>query len=213
MKIDIISDVVCPWCIVGYKQLEHALEKTGIDAQIEWHAFELNPEMVVEGENLREHIATKYDTTVEASRAARDNLMKIGVDLGFLFRFSDDMRIVNTFKAHQLLHWCREKGHQHELKMALFSAYFTDGKDISDVNVLLDMAVKAGLDRDQARQVLNDQQCSADVRAEEQLWMSRGVQGVPAMVFNQKYLVTGAQGVENYTAILQDIVAESANSD
>ena len=208
MKIDIISDVVCPWCIVGYKQLEHALEQTTIDAQIQWHAFELNPDMVDVGENLREHIATKYDTTVQASKTARETLTKLGIELGFIFKFSDEMRIVNTFKAHCLLHWACEYDRQHALKIALFEAYFSQGKDINNSGVLIDVASKVGLDRDKASQMLVDESYALQVRNLQQQWVSRGIQGVPAMVFNQKYLVTGAQGVDNYVAILKDIAAE-----
>ncbi|MCV0428549.1 MAG: DsbA family protein, partial [Roseibium sp.] len=99
LQIDIVSDVVCPWCIVGFRQLEQAIERTGVSAAIKWHPFELNPDMPAEGENLREHIMRKYGSTAEQSEAARDRLTELGNGLGIDFRFSEDMRMVNTFKA------------------------------------------------------------------------------------------------------------------
>ena len=122
LQIDIVSDVVCPWCIVGFKQLEQAIEKTGVSVAIKWHPFELNPDMAGEGENLREHIMRKYGSTVEESQAARDRLTELGKELGFEFQFSDESRMINTFKAHQLIHWAGPQGQEHPLKMALFES-------------------------------------------------------------------------------------------
>ena len=121
LRIDIVSDVVCPWCIIGYKQLERALEESGIAARVHWHPFELNPHMADEGENLREHLAAKYGTSPEGSRKARARLTELGAQLGFTFNYADDMRMVNTFRAHQLLHWAEGEGRGHDLQMALFA--------------------------------------------------------------------------------------------
>jgi len=205
VTIDIISDVVCPWCIVGYKQLEEALDQTGLTASIRWHPFELNPQMAEEGEDLREHLAAKYGTTPEASKQARERLTAIGESLGFAFRYSDDMRMMNTFRAHQLLTWAGTKGQQHQLKMVLFAAFFSDGRNVNDVDVLADACETAGLDRVEALKVLADGRFAQQVRDEEQFWTSRGIQGVPAMVFNQRHLVTGAQGIDNYVSVLEQL--------
>ncbi|MTI16249.1 DsbA family oxidoreductase [Rhodobacteraceae bacterium RKSG542] len=205
LKIDIVSDVVCPWCIIGYKQLEQALKETGTIAEVEWHPFELNPTMPPEGQNLREHLAEKYGTTPEGSREARARLSQLGGEVGFTFAYDDDMRMVNTFKAHQLLTWAKEFGKQHELKMALFKAYFTDQKDVSDIEVLQQVAEDVGLDSAATTMMLRDGRYAPIVRNEEQQWTSRGIHGVPAMIFNLKHLVSGAQGVENYKAILQQL--------
>lgn len=205
VTIDIISDVVCPWCIVGYKQLEEALDRTGLTASIRWHPFELNPQMAEEGEDLREHLAAKYGTTPEASKQARERLTAIGESLGFAFRYSDEMRMVNTFRAHQLLTWAGTKGRQHQLKMVLFAAFFSDGRNVNDVDVLADACETAGLDRVEALKVLADGRFAQQVRDEEQFWTSRGIQGVPAMVFNQRHLVTGAQGIDNYVSVLEQL--------
>ncbi len=205
VQIDFVSDVVCPWCIVGYKQLERALEKTGIESEIRFHPFELNPHMAPEGENLREHLAAKYGTTPEGSRQARERLTAIGNELGFAFSYADDMRMVNTFRAHQLIHWADTLGRGLDLKMALFKAFFTDRSDLNDIDVLVKYAGGIGLDAQEAKAVLEDQRYADAVRAEEQSWVSRGIQGVPAVILNGKYLVSGAQGVDNFSSILKQV--------
>ncbi len=210
LQIDFVSDVVCPWCVIGLKQLERALEITGTEAEIRFHPFELNPQMAPEGENLREHLAAKYGTTPEGSRQARERLTALGNELGFAFSYADDMRMVNTFRAHQLIHWADTLGRGPDLKMALFKAFFTDNNDLNDVNVLVENAAGIGLDPDEARAVLEDGRFADAVRQEEQLWVSRGIQGVPAVILNQRYLVSGAQGVDNFSAIVKQVSEEQA---
>ncbi|MDO9526074.1 MAG: DsbA family oxidoreductase [Gemmobacter sp.] len=205
LRIDIVSDVVCPWCIVGYRQLATALKATGIAHEIHWHPFELNPDMPAEGQNLREHIMQKYGSTLEQSDKSRAQLAQIGSEIGFDFQFSDATRMHNTFNLHQLLHWAGLQDRKQDLKLALFAAHFTHGKNLSDTEVLADVAAGIGLDRAEALAVLSDQRFAADVRAEERFWVSQGISGVPAVVFNQRHLVTGAQGVENYTSILHQL--------
>ncbi|CUH43893.1 DsbA family oxidoreductase [Ruegeria atlantica] len=210
VQIDIVSDVVCPWCIVGFRQLDLALKEQNVLANLRWHPFELNPNMPSEGQNLREHIMEKYGSTAEQSQQARDRLTQTGAELGFTFNFNDDSRMVNTFAAHQLLDWAETQGRQHPLKMALFEAYFTNQQDVSQSQVLLDAAQAAGLDRDAARAALTSGDHIAPVREKQQFWTSRGVSGVPSMVFAGKYLVTGAQGAETYSDLLQRCLTEAA---
>lgn len=210
IRIDIVSDVVCPWCIIGYKQLERALQETKTAADIHWHPFELNPQMAQEGENLREHLAAKYGTTPEGSRRARARLTELGAELGFVFDYTDDMRMVNTFRAHQLLKWAEEHGRGHDLQMALFAAFFAERLDLNDPAVLARVAARIGLDGDEALAVLTDGRYAEDVRQDEQFWISRGIEGVPAMIFDEKYLVVGAQGVDNYRSILEKIAGAHA---
>ncbi|GAB5439583.1 DsbA family oxidoreductase [Falsiruegeria mediterranea] len=210
VQVDIVSDVVCPWCIVGFRQLDQALTRTGFLANLRWHPFELNPSMPPEGQNLREHITEKYGTTAEQSQQARDRLSALGVELGFAFNFTDDSRMVNTFKAHQLLDWAEDQQLQHPLKMALFDAYFTQGRDVSDAQVLADVAQSVGLDRDSATQVLDSGERQQQVREKQGFWTSRGISGVPSMVFGGKYLVTGAQGADTYEQLLRRCVEEAA---
>ncbi|WP_417709844.1 DsbA family oxidoreductase [Roseibium aggregatum] len=210
LQIDIVSDVVCPWCIVGFKQLEQAIARTGVSAAIKWHPFELNPDMVAEGENLREHIMRKYGSSAEQSQAARERLTELGANLDFDFRFTDDMRMVNTFKAHQLIHWAGESGKEHALKMALFQAYFRNGKDVHDDQVLADVAESVGLDRAEALAVLKDGRFAEIVRAEEAFWTGNGIHGVPAVIFERQHLVSGAQGVDNFAAIITELTKGKA---
>lgn len=211
-KIDIVSDVVCPWCIVGYKQLETALENSQSKAEIHWHPFELNPTMPEDGQLLSEHIAQKYGSTIAQSQENRQRLTELGESLGFRFNYTDDSRMVNTFKAHQLLHWAGLQGmeQEHALKLTLFDAYFTDQQEVSSDAVLLASVIVANLDASEAQAVLNDGRFETDVRRRQKLWTERGITGVPAMVFNDKYLVTGAQGVENYLSVIEQIREESA---
>ena len=210
IRVDIASDVVCPWCIIGYKQLERALEETGLRAEIHWHPFELNPQMPEEGEDLQQHLAAKYGSTPEDSRKARTRLTAMGAELGFTFDYAEGMNMPNTFRAHQLLHWAATQGREHDLQMALFAAFFTNRENVNDAEVLADTAAKSGLDREEALAILRDARFAEAVRLAEQSWTTKGIQGVPAMIFNQKYLVTGAQGTENFVSILRQLTQEVA---
>lgn len=210
IKVDIVSDVVCPWCIIGYKQFEQALNQCELTASVRWHPFELNPKMAQGGQNLREHIAEKYGSKPEDSAAAREKMTAIGKSLGFEFNYADDMRMYNTFRAHQLMHWAGGSGLLHHLKMELFNAFFTRQLNVDDVEVLADCAEAVGLSRDEALAVLSDGRHVEAVRNHEEFWTSQGVQGVPAMVFNERHLVSGAQGVDNYVSILQQLTQGKA---
>lgn len=205
LRVDIVSDVVCPWCVIGYHQLAHAANATGVAIDVHWHPFELNPNMVQEGENLREHLAAKYGTTLEGSIKARARLTEMGAALGFEFNYADDMRMVNTFRAHQLIDWAEDQGRAHDMKLALFAAFFTQREDLNNVDVLADVAARIGLDRDTVRAMLESGERAESVRKKERFWTSRGVTGVPAMIFNHQHLVAGAQGEETYTNILNQL--------
>jgi len=209
LQIDIVSDVVCPWCIIGYWQLAKALAATGTAHEIHWHPFELNHDMPAEGQNLRDHLTKKYGTTNEQSEESRVRITEVGADVGFEFRFADDMRMHNTFNVHQLLHWADLQGRMHDLQHALFAAHFTSRRNLSDDSVLADVAAEIGLERSEALAVLADQRFATYVRTAENAWLNKGISGVPAMIFNNRYLVTGAQGVENYTRILQQLAEAS----
>lgn len=202
LRIDIVSDVVCPWCIVGYRQLLLALAETGVQADVKWHPFELNTDMPPEGQNLREHIIEKYGITRDQSDSARAHLTTVGADLGITFNFSDDSRMVNTFLAHQLIEWADEQGRQTDMKLALFDAHFTDGRNVSDLATLVDVATDLGLDADAARVALEGGHMAWNVRSMQKFWIDKGVRGVPAMVFDGKHLLTGAQGVPTYVQLL-----------
>ncbi|MFT5632030.1 MAG: putative DsbA family dithiol-disulfide isomerase [Gammaproteobacteria bacterium] len=205
LRIDIVSDVMCPWCIIGYRQLAAALEASDVDHEIHWHPFELNPNMPSEGQDIGEHLAEKYGTTPEQSLANRAMMTARGKEFGFEFNFADGFRMHNTFNTHQLLHWANEQLRKNDLKQALFTAHFTNGRNLSDDAVLVDIAAEIGLDRDEATAVLADQRFASTVRQEQQFWTQQGISGVPAVVFDRQHLVTGAQGVENFKSILAQI--------
>jgi predicted DsbA family dithiol-disulfide isomerase len=207
LHIDLVSDVVCPWCVIGYRQLAKALDVSGTAYEIHWHPFELNPDMPPEGQNLGEHIAEKYGATKQQSQENRLRMTQAGNDVEFVFSFADDMRMHNTFNVHQLLHWANQQGRMHDLKQALFVAHFTHSRNLSDNNVLADVAAEVGLDRAEALTILADQRFANDVRTAEKTWVSKGISGVPAVIFDHRHLVTGAQGVENYTRILEQLAA------
>ncbi len=210
LQVDIVSDVICPWCIVGFRQLDLALQQQQVLARLRWHPFELNPTMPPEGQNLRAHIAEKYGATTEQSQQARDRLTALGSELGFTFNFNDESRIVNTFAAHQLLDWAETQGRQHPLKLVLFEVYFTQQKDVSDTDVLIEAVSAAGLNPDDALTALESGAHAASVQEKQQFCTSRGISGVPSMVFEGKYLLTGAQGTEAYAQVLQRCLAEAA---
>ena len=207
VQVDIISDVVCPWCVVGFRQLSDALKQTGMKAALRWHPFELNPDMAAKGEILREHLMAKYGISKEQSVDARQRLTDLGASLGFAFNFSEEMRMVNTFQAHQLLDWAFEKGLQTQLKQILFVEYFSKGKDVSDPEVLIAAAKEAGLDVDETREVLNSGRFADEIRKKQAFWQKQGVTGVPAMIFDKQYLVSGAQGAAQYAEILQKVAS------
>jgi predicted DsbA family dithiol-disulfide isomerase len=215
LRIDIVSDVVCPWCIIGLKQVEKALTLVGQDiaAETYWHPFELNPNMVPEGEDTAEHIARKYGSTPEQSRINRSRLADIGNSVGFAFNFGEGMRIYNTFNAHKLLTiFGSERGWraQTALKMALFTAYFQDRRDVSDVDVLCDIAEAQGMDRAVALAWINDAALTTSVRAEMAHWTDQNITGVPAIIFDQKYMVPGAQSAETFADVINKVLTKRA---
>lgn len=214
VRIDLVSDVMCPWCVVGFLGLSKALEAMAdkVNAEIHWQPFELNPHMPAEGQNMREHLMEKYGITAEQSAENREQIRQAGKALGFTFNFSDDMTMVNTFNAHQLLHWAAEEdlAKQTELKKALFLAHFTEHRNVNDIDVLVDLAAQVGLDAEHAKAVLEDQRFAMDVRANEQRWQESEVRSVPAIVFQEKYLITGGQPPEAFIEALTQVIQEDA---
>ena len=213
LRIDIVSDVVCPWCIIGLKQVEQALTLVGKDiaAETHWHPFELNPHMPPEGEDTAEHIARKYGSTPEQSLTNRQRLSDIGDSVGFAFNYGDGMRIYNTFNAHKLLTiFGTERGWraQTALKMALFTAYFQARRDVSNVDVLCDIAEEQGMDRAVALAWINDIALTTSVRAEMAHWTDQNITGVPAIIFDQKYMVPGAQSAETFADVINKLLAK-----
>lgn len=225
LHIDFVSDIVCPWCVVGLGGLETALavlKGEGIEAEVHFQPFELNPQMPPEGENIVDHIGRKYGSTPEQSAANRAMITERAAEAwaGFEMRMGPESRIWNTFDAHRLLHWAAlgssprvtkagALAEQRALKAALFTAHFTDGRTMTDAGVLADAAAAAGLDRAKAVEVLADDLYAAEVRAAEALWLSRGITGVPAVVVEGKWLISGGQPAAVFEEALRGMARET----
>jgi predicted DsbA family dithiol-disulfide isomerase len=214
LRIDIISDLVCPWCVIGYLGLQQAIASLNEElacelvADIHWQPFELNPNMPAEGQTLSEHMLEKYGSTQQQRQASRQHLIKLGQSLGFDFNFPHGKRIFNTFSAHQLLLWADEHGHrQSEIMMAFFKAYFTNNQDISDCSVLLAIVKSLGLETDQLADRLTHQQGARDVRTLQHQWQQLGITAVPTYIINEKYLISGGQTKEAFIQGLREIIS------
>ncbi|MBV1916211.1 MAG: DsbA family oxidoreductase [Pseudomonadales bacterium] len=214
VTIDIVSDVLCPWCVIGYKQLEKALAQisTEMTVSIHWQPFQLVPDLAPGGQNTAERIQQKYGMSAEQSTASRQRLMELGNSLGFDFNYTDGTRSYNTFNAHQLLHWAAGYGLQTELKMALFSACFTEHKAIDEIDVLVEIAECVGLDGENARDILDEQIYSEAVDAISMQWREAGISSVPGYIFNKKYLLSGAQEPAAFISCIEKVLADEAEN-
>ena len=211
LRIDFVSDIACPWCVIGLRSLLQALESIGdVDAQIRFSPFELNPDMPPEGENTTEHVQKKYGSTSERSAAVRQAIKEHGAAVGFTFNYSPDSRIWNTFDAHRLLAWALTLGKQLELKQALFKSNFTDQRPTSDHAVLVDAARDAGLDPEKAREVLSSGAFAEEVRAEEGHWRRNGINAVPSVILNNHWLIQGGQPPLVFEQAIRDILSGAA---
>ena len=207
-KIDIVSDVVCPWCTIGFKRLEKAISELGIEDQleIEWHPFELNPNMPSEGQNVTEHITEKYGSTVEQQVESQQRMSKVGNELGFTFDYFDDMRMVNTFEAHILLEYARAFNKQTELKMRLTTAFFSERKDVSNRDILKQALLDVGLNTEEGLAKLDNEEAQYKVRNKQRYWQNLGVSSVPTIIFNRKSAITGAQPVDTFKQVLSELL-------
>lgn len=208
LKIDIVSDVVCPWCTIGYKRLEKAISELGIEDQVDikWHPFELNPNMPLEGQNVTEHITEKYGSTLEQQKESQQRMTDVGKELGFTFDYFEDMRIVNTFEAHVLLEYAKEFNKQTELKMRLTTSFFSERKDVSKRDVLKQALLDVGLNAEEGLAKLDSEEARSEVKNKETYWKNIGINSVPTVVFNKKSAVTGAQPVDVFKKILSEII-------
>ena len=216
LKIDFVSDVSCPWCVIGLRALDQALVNTKdeIRADIHFQPFELNPQMGPEGQEITEHITQKYGISQAQADANRENIRQRGAELGFRFAMATDAgggrsRIYNTFDAHRLLHWAEtvSLAKQKALKEALFSAYFSDGQSPASHEVLVRVAEQVGLDVVQAQAVLSSDMYAADVRRQAQFYTGQGIRSVPAVIINDRHLISGGQPVEVFEQALRQIAA------
>ncbi|MGV8934002.1 MAG: DsbA family oxidoreductase [Gallionellaceae bacterium] len=210
LKIDIVSDVSCPWCAIGYQSISKALDKLepNITAIISWKPFELNPKMSVDGQLMGEHLHEKYGSTPAEVAQTMAMITERGKNLGFTFNFKDEGRIYNTFNAHRLLYWARSLDKQTELKLALFGLYFTEGGNPGDSDALVIAAEKAGLPAAEARKILDSNQYAEEVRTEEIKFLAMDINSVPTFIINDHFKITGGQPVEIFVEMLQKAAVE-----
>lgn len=208
LKIDIVSDVVCPWCTIGYKRLEKAISELGLEdrVNIEWQPFELNPNMPAEGQDLTEHINEKYGATLEQQKASQTQMAAHGEELGFTFDYFDNMRMVNTFDAHILLDYAKTFKKQTALKMRLTTAFFSERQDVSDREVLKQALLDVGLNAEEALAKLDLESEQEKIRTEQSYWKNLGVNSVPTFVFDRKSALTGAQPTDTFKQVLNELL-------
>ena len=215
MKIDFVSDIACPWCAVGLGALEQALEElqNEVKADIHFQPFELNPRMPPGGEDLVEHLGKKYGSTADQQAQMYQNIKARGTEVGFAFHPTGRGRIFNTFDAHRLLHWAEVEGltgDQHKLKKAFLEAYQGRGEVIESHDVLLDIVKQIGMDVSAAKAVLESQTFAQEVREKENFYTSAGIHSVPAVIINDKHLISGGQPAEVFANALRQIAAAQA---
>lgn len=208
LRIDFVSDIACPWCAIGLSSLMQALARTSdvVDAEVVLHPFELNPQMGPEGEAIVDYLGKKYGRTPAQIAETQAMIRERGASVGF--KFGERNYVYNTFDAHRLLQWAATQGKQLPLKLALLNAYHGDGKDPSNHDVLVAAAESAGLDAAAARGVLDSDAYADEVRDEEREYQAMGIQSVPSIIFNNRYLVTGGQPVEAFEQAIREIAAE-----
>lgn len=212
MRIDFISDIVCPWCAIGLLSLEAAAARIpGLTLDLHFHPFELNPGLEPQGQDIEEHLAQKYGASPQQLAQTQQAIRERGAALGFEFRMEARSRIYNTRNGHRLLHWAGDvhgAAAQRTLKLALLTAYFTQGRNVSDPAVLLDVAVAAGLPGAEVRELLAGDRYAAEVEAAEAEVQQQGIRAVPAIIVNQRHLIQGGQSVDVFEKMLRQVMAE-----
>lgn len=212
LQLDFVSDVSCPWCAIGLASLRQAMAQLADEMQftLRFQPFELNPQMPPGGEDIGEHLTRKYGSTPEQQAQIRETIRQRGAELGLTFNTEGRGRIYNTFHAHRLLHWAGEEHPEQQLalKQALLEACHRDRQAMDDPGVLLACVREAGLDEASAQMVLTEGRYGDEVREQEEMYMSAGIQAVPALVVNNRHLVSGGQPVENYVKVLRQIAAQ-----
>ena len=210
LRIDFVSDISCPWCAIGYKSLEQALVNLGGEVTVDLHfqPFELNPDMGPDGQDIVEHITEKYGATAVQQAHSREMIRQRGSDVGFVFEMERRGRIYNTFDAHRLLAWAEQVGRQRELKLALFEAYFTHCEDPSNHDALLRAVERIGMDVETATRILQSSEYADEVREREQFFQRAGIHSVPAIIINERHLISGGQPPEVFEQALRTIAAQ-----
>jgi predicted DsbA family dithiol-disulfide isomerase len=212
IKIDFISDVSCPWCVIGLGNLDEALKQFEgqLMADIRFQPFELNPGLPPEGESRFDNVARKYGVGREQAITNRERQRVLAAEVGFDMVTTDESRFYNTFDAHRLLHWARIEGRQEELKRALLAAYHTNMQNPGDHGVLVAAAESVGLEGAAARDMLTSGRYTDEVRDAEEKWQRAGISSVPAVIVNDRYLITGAEPPEVFEQAIRKAVSEVA---
>jgi predicted DsbA family dithiol-disulfide isomerase len=211
MKIDFVSDITCPWCAIGLHSLEQALARLPAELPVELHfqPFELNPQLGPGGEDIALHLSRKYGIDRAQVERNHEAIRERGAAVGFRFDWSRRTKTFNSFDAHRLLHWADVVDPtgttQRALKHALLKAHFTDGEDTSDAEVLARIAADAGLDRQAARQILQDGRYAEEVREREAFYQGHGIHAVPAVIIDGRHLIQGGQPPEVFEQALRDL--------
>lgn len=214
MKIEVWSDIVCPFCYIGKRRLEHALEAFPEQDKIEiqWKSFQLSPHVKTDPSiNIHQYLAKHKGISVSEAERLNDYVTQMAADVGLTYRF-DKAIPANTFNAHRALHFAKAHGKQGEIKEQLMHAYFLDGKNIDDISTLTTLAAEAGLDPVKLSEVLNGTTYSEEVNADISEAHSLGVRGVPFFVFDRKYAVSGAQAADVFSQVLEKSFSESASA-
>lgn len=208
IKIDIVSDVVCPWCAIGYTRLTQAISELKLEDKVEiaWHPFELNPDMPRVGKNADEYLKNKYGLSEDKLQETRNNVTKLGKESGFKFDYFKEMRKLNTFDSHILLSYAKQFGKQTQLEMRLQAAYFGERKDISNRDVLYAELKAVGLNADEAMKRLDNKEAIKQIENEEKFWRDQGVYAIPTMIFDNEIARVGANKVETYKQILTELI-------
>jgi predicted DsbA family dithiol-disulfide isomerase len=211
MKIDFVSDIACPWCAVGLNALEIALQRIGNEIPVSLHMqpFELNPDMTIEGVDAAEYLSQKYGLSAAQLAANRANIRARGDAVGFAF--GERSRVWNTFDAHRLLHWAglQDANKQRALKHALLHAYHGEGRNPASKEVLCELANTVGLDAAAAKGIVESDVYTREVREAEQFWIRNGINSVPAVIIDDKHLISGGQPPEVFEQALRQIAAEA----
>jgi len=206
MRIDIWSDVVCPWCYIGKRRLEAALATFEGEVDVHWHSFELDPRAPRSNPiPLDQLLARKYGMTLEQARQTREQVTRTAAQDGLEFHL-EAAHSGNTFDAHRLIHFARRTGHAGAMKERLLRAYFTEARAIGDHDVLLELAAEVGLDPDATRDALSSDAMAEEVRADEAWARQLGIHGVPFFVFDERFAVSGAQSAEVLLNVLRRTV-------
>ncbi|MDN5781765.1 MAG: DsbA family oxidoreductase [Luteimonas sp.] len=213
IRIDFVSDIACPWCAIGLQARGKAIARVGdVPVELHFQPFELNPQMAAEGEDAIGHLTAKYGISEAQAKQNGEAIRARGAELGFSFDMDRRRHVWNTFDAHRLLHWAELEGldRQRALKHALLRAYFSDGENVSDHDMLVQLAESAGLDGARARQILASDEFADAVRERERHYTGSGITAVPSVIFNDRHLVQGGQPVEVFEQALRQLAAGTA---